>query len=124
MVRALCSPERPASGQPLDTLYAFAGQAAARLNVQRVVPSSIEISPGGRVHELRSSGGLPDHLSGAPLDVIKLAAAGLMLGDHVNTSLLNSGIPLLWRFGRIAFPLFCFVLACHLMRGAVVPRYT
>src|SRR4051794_41251615 len=46
-----------------------------------------------------------------------------MLGDHVNTALLNSGVPFLWRFGRIAFPLFCFVLACHLVRGADAPRY-
>ena len=61
--------------------------------------------------------------SGAPLDVIKLAAAALMLGDHINTALLNSGAPLLWRFGRIAFPLFCFVLACHLVRGADPWRY-
>jgi hypothetical protein len=62
-------------------------------------------------------------LTGAPLDIIKLAAAGLMLGDHVNTVLLGSSVPLLWRFGRIAFPLFCFVLVCHLLRGADPGRY-
>lgn len=61
--------------------------------------------------------------TGAPLDVVKLAAAVLMLGDHVNTVLLRSTVPLLWRFGRIAFPLFCFVLACHLIRGTDPRRY-
>ena len=61
--------------------------------------------------------------AGAPLDVVKLAAAALMVGDHVNTVLLASNLPLLWRFGRIAFPLFCFVLACHLIRGADARRY-
>jgi hypothetical protein len=71
-------------------------------------------------HRLTS---ITEHLSGAPLDAIKLAAAVLMLGDHVNTALLSSSVPLLWRFGRIAFPLFCFVLACHLVRGADAPRY-
>ena len=71
-------------------------------------------------HRLNS---ITEHLSGAPLDVIKLAAAALMLGDHVNTALLSSSVPLLWRLGRIAFPLFCFVLACHLVRGADAPRY-
>ena len=65
--------------------------------------------------------GLP--LAGAPLDVVKLAAAVFMLGDHFNTVLLQGGQPLLWRFGRIAFPLFCYVAACHLLRGADPRRY-
>ena len=68
-------------------------------------------------------GPLVERLTGAPLDLVKLAAAGLMLGDHVNTVLLGSSVPLLWRLGRIAFPLFCFVLVCHLLRGADPGRY-
>lgn len=67
--------------------------------------------------------GVAARLSGAPLDIVKLAAAALMLLDHVNTALLKSAVPLLWRFGRIAFPLFCFVLACHLVRGLEPGRY-
>jgi hypothetical protein len=63
------------------------------------------------------------HFAGAPLDVVKLAAAAFMLTDHVNTVLLKSTVPLMWRFGRIAFPLFCFVLACHLARGSEPRRY-
>ena len=61
--------------------------------------------------------------SGAPLDTVKLAAAAFMLTDHVNTVLLKSTVPLMWRFGRIAFPLFCVVLACHLARGSEPKRY-
>ena len=65
--------------------------------------------------------GMP--LAGAPLDIVKLAAAVFMLGDHINTVLLQGAQPLMWRFGRIAFPLFCFVAACHLLRGADPRRY-
>ena len=60
-------------------------------------------------------------IAGAPLDAIKLAAAGLMLLDHVNSALGTPPALLAWRFGRIAFPLFCFALAMHLARG-VDPR--
>ena len=56
-------------------------------------------------------------LAGAPLDAVKVAAAALMLLDHVNTVLLNGSATWMWRLGRAAFPLFCFVLACHLARG-------
>lgn len=75
------------------------------------------------MREVTPEGSLARRLTGAPLDAIKLAAAALMLVDHINTALLGSAAPLLWRFGRIAFPLFCFVLACHLARGADAPRY-
>jgi hypothetical protein len=68
-------------------------------------------------------GSLPARLEGAPIDLIKLAAAILMLADHVNSSLLGGNAVLAWRFGRIAFPLFCFVLACHVVRGTDLKRY-
>jgi hypothetical protein len=55
--------------------------------------------------------------TGAPLDLIKTVAAVLMLGDHINSALLEPPALLVWRFGRIAFPLFCFVLASHIARG-------
>jgi hypothetical protein len=55
--------------------------------------------------------------TGAPLDLIKVVAAVLMLGDHINSALIDPPVLLVWRFGRIAFPLFCFVLAAHLARG-------
>ena len=60
-------------------------------------------------------------VAGAPLDAIKLAAAALMVLDHVNSALGTPPALLAWRFGRIAFPLFCFTLAIHLARG-VDPR--
>ncbi len=71
-------------------------------------------------HPLAVSG-LP--LAGAPLDAVKLAAAVFMLGDHVNTVLLHGAHVWMWRLGRIAFPLFCYVMVCHLLRGADPRRY-
>jgi hypothetical protein len=71
----------------------------------------------------RLAQGLPGRLEGAPLDTIKTAAAVLMLADHVNSSLLGGTVLFAWRVGRIAFPLFCFVLACHLVRGVDLKRY-
>lgn len=69
----------------------------------------------------------PDRLAadlmGAPLDAIKAVAAALMLGDHVNTILLDGHAPLLWWLGRIAFPLFALVAALHLARGRPVAPY-
>jgi len=61
--------------------------------------------------------------SGAPLDAIKVAAAVLMVGDHLNSIVLDSDFRILWRLGRIAYPLFCFVLVCNLLRGAKLPHY-
>lgn len=66
---------------------------------------------------------LANRLMGAPLDAIKLLAAVLMLGDHVNTILLDGHAPLLWWLGRIAFPLFAFVVALHLARGRPAGPY-
>ena len=56
-------------------------------------------------------------MAGAPLDAIKVAAAAFMLADHVNSALVDPPSLVAWRVGRIAFPLFCFVLSCHLVRG-------
>jgi hypothetical protein len=55
-------------------------------------------------------------LTGAPLDFIKTAAAFFMVLDHYNTIILNRAEVWLFRFGRIAFPLFCFAVACHVIR--------
>jgi TraX protein len=55
-------------------------------------------------------------LFGAPLDFIKTAAAAFMVLDHYNTIILNRAEVWLFRFGRIAFPLFCFAVACHVIR--------
>lgn len=60
----------------------------------------------------------PARFGGAPLDAVKLAAALLMVGDHVNTILLDGAAPWLWRLGRAAYPLFALAAALHLARGA------
>jgi hypothetical protein len=60
---------------------------------------------------------------GAPLDAIKLAAAVLMVADHVDTMLLDGAAPSLWRIGRAAYPLFALVCALHLARGADARAY-
>ena len=64
-----------------------------------------------------------DWLDGAPLDLIKVAALALMVGDHINTILLDGHSATLWRLGRIAFPLFCLATAIHLARGTDPGRY-
>ena len=61
--------------------------------------------------------------AGAPLDAIKGVAALLMVGDHVDTILLDGNAVALWRLGRIAFPLFCVVSVLHVVRGADPGRY-
>lgn len=65
----------------------------------------------------------PERFEGAPLDAIKLAAAGLMVADHVNTILLDGAAPWLWRLGRAAYPLFALALTLHLARGADARAY-
>lgn len=66
---------------------------------------------------------LGSNVAGAPLDAIKLAAAALMVVDHVNSALGAPPVLLAWRLGRIAFPLFCFALAIHLARGVDTRAY-
>jgi hypothetical protein len=61
--------------------------------------------------------------TGAPLDLIKIVAASLMVVDHANVIFLEHHLNALWYLGRVAFPLFCFVVACHLERGANVSKY-
>jgi hypothetical protein len=67
--------------------------------------------------------GIADIFTGAPLDVVKLVAAILMVADHVNVMFLEHEANIWWKLGRIAFPLFCFALACNLQRGTRVPEY-
>jgi hypothetical protein len=57
-------------------------------------------------------------LEGAPLDAIKLVAAAAMVCDHLNDMIFDHDYLPLWYVGRLAFPLFCLVLALNLRRGA------
>lgn len=54
---------------------------------------------------------------GAPLDIIKLAAATAMVLDHTNKILFHFKFIALFYAGRLAFPLFAFAIAAHLLRG-------
>jgi hypothetical protein len=64
-----------------------------------------------------------DGLEGAPLDAIKCVAAVSMVCDHLNDMAFHHDYLWLWYAGRLAFPLFCLVLALNLRRGAPAARY-
>jgi len=61
--------------------------------------------------------------AGAPLDVIKVVAAGLMVVDHVNYVFFGHVINLMWYLGRPVFPLFVFALVCNVVRGTKMLDY-
>jgi len=61
--------------------------------------------------------------SGLPLDLIKVVAAAAMAIDHCNVVVLDRQSVVFFQIGRLAFPLFCFALACHLHRGARLAAY-
>jgi TraX protein len=56
------------------------------------------------------------------LEALKWIALLLMTGDHVNKYLLNGTSPALFAAGRIAMPLFVFVLAVNLARPEMLAR--
>lgn len=62
-------------------------------------------------------------LEGAPLDAIKLVAAASMVCDHLNDMIFDHDYLASWYVGRLAFPLFCLVLALNLRRGASAATY-
>ncbi|HHI71499.1 MAG TPA: conjugal transfer protein TraX [Rhodobacteraceae bacterium] len=53
---------------------------------------------------------------------MKWLALIAMTCDHVNKVLLGRSLPLLSDFGRLALPLFVFVLACNLSRPGILER--
>lgn len=55
-------------------------------------------------------------LSDGTLEALKWLGLILMTGDHVNKYLFNGTLPLLFETGRLALPLFVFVLAYNLAR--------
>ena len=71
-----------------------------------------------QLHMLRTN--LPKIIiTNGSLEFLKWFALILMTGDHVNTYLFNQTIPLLNELGRIAMPLFVFILAYNLARDEV-----
>ena len=64
----------------------------------------------------------PLRISDGSLETLKWIALVLMTGDHVNKYLFNATLPLLFEAGRVALPLFVFVLAYNLARPDVMAR--
>jgi len=56
------------------------------------------------------------------VEALKWLALVLMTGDHVNKYLFNATLPVLFEAGRVALPLFVFVLAYNLARPGALPR--
>ncbi len=50
------------------------------------------------------------------LEALKWLALALMTLDHINKYLFSAALPGLFELGRLALPLFCFVLAYNLAR--------
>ena len=61
------------------------------------------------------------NISNDTLSLIKIIALVSMLADHTNKFLLNSSVSELFYFGRLALPLFVFVLAYNLARPSMLP---
>lgn len=55
-------------------------------------------------------------ISSGTIEALKWLALVLMIGDHINKYLLNDTLPWLYDAGRLAMPLFMFVLAYNLAR--------
>ncbi|MBT2320786.1 conjugal transfer protein TraX [Variovorax paradoxus] len=55
-------------------------------------------------------------ISDGSLEALKWVGLLLMAGDHVNKYLLHEASPVLFALGRMAMPLFGFVLMVHLAR--------
>ena len=64
----------------------------------------------------------PLALGDGSLEALKWLALVLMTGDHVNKYLLDDAYPVLFALGRIASPIFCFVLAFNLARPHTLER--
>lgn len=56
------------------------------------------------------------------IEALKWLALLCMTGDHINKYLFNSTLPYLFEAGRLALPLFVFVLAYNLARPGVLER--
>nr|WP_082708432.1 TraX family protein [Marinobacterium profundum] len=61
-------------------------------------------------------------LSSGSVEALKWIALILMTGDHLNRFLFNGTVPFLAELGRLALPLFVFVLAYNLARPGQFER--
>lgn len=62
----------------------------------------------------------PAHFSDASLGALKWLAVLLMVIDHINKFVLAEAVPIMFALGRVAVPLFVFVLAYNLARPGVL----
>lgn len=58
-------------------------------------------------------------VSDGTIEAMKWLALLSMTGDHVNKYLFNGALPFLFEIGRLAMPLFIFVLAYNLARPGI-----
>jgi len=65
----------------------------------------------------------PFVLIGASLDTLKLLAAVFMVVDHINLVCFEDTVSWMFYLGRGSFPLFAFVMACHLYRDTPLDSY-
>ncbi|MFH0782579.1 MAG: TraX family protein [Pseudomonadota bacterium] len=72
----------------------------------------------------KNAGSVLQHLilSNGTLETLKWLGLILMTGDHVNKYLFNGTLPVLFEAGRLALPLFVFVLAYNLARPHALER--
>lgn len=61
-------------------------------------------------------------ISNGALEALKWLALLLMTGDHINKYLFNGTIEILYIAGRVAMPIFVFVLAYNLARPDAIER--
>ena len=78
----------------------------------RAATTSPKAGPGGALPVQHA----PIHIANGTLEAIKWLALILMTGDHVNTYLFAHKLPACFELGRLAMPLFVFVLAYNLAR--------
>jgi len=64
----------------------------------------------------------PTRIPDGTVEGLKWLALVLMTGDHVNKYLFNATLPVLFWAGRLAMPIFVFVLAYNLARPGALER--
>ena len=62
------------------------------------------------------------HVPDGTIEALKWLALTLMTGDHVNKYLFNGTLPFFFEAGRLALPIFVFVLAYNLARLGALER--
>lgn len=83
-----------------------------------VAPAAAKAGKGGAAILPRLS------LSSGAIEVLKWLAIALMTLDHVNKYVLHESVPFAFELGRIAMPLFAFVMAYNLSRPDTLARGT